>query len=69
MSLKLVIKNGTNLTKDLLLEQLRYAGVINVQGEDITIYPPAKVVAKIWAEQNIGRMASFGIKNVKIEKY
>lgn len=65
---KLVIKYGIKLTKNLLLEQLRYAGVINIEGEDITIYPPTKVDVKNWVEQNKGRMASFGIMNVVVEK-
>ena len=48
----------------LLIEQLRYAGVVsNVEGEnEFTISPRPPGESWHWAEQNRDRMASFGIK-------
>jgi hypothetical protein len=50
----------------LLLEQLRYAGIVAVEEKyddylQFTLYPPPGVDSALWAEQNAKRMASFGI--------
>ena len=58
----------------MLVEQLRYAGLVgsvNVKYENdedadgtlsFTIWEPSGVRGKVWAEQNVARMRSFGIK-------
>ncbi len=63
-------KEAEVLDNVLITEYLRYAGVIsrpeNVPGSVVTaksivIYTPKGVNAKVWAEQNIGRLSSFGV--------
>lgn len=52
----------------LLVEQLRYAGLITKEGENaFTILPPKGVSSDVWALQNAKRMRSFGIIAESVE--
>ena len=46
---------------DLLIENIRYAGVVSANGDTFTIYAPASVVGAAWQSINLSRMRSFGI--------
>ncbi len=68
MSTKIIIEEGKKLDKDVILEQLRKAGVIGVNKNRIIIYPPKYASVKRWAEQNKNRMHNIGIEKVEIIK-
>ena len=61
----------------LLLEQLRYAGIVGrIETPDLEdthgiikfdLWPPSGVREKVWAEQNVARMRSFSIKAEAID--
>jgi len=57
--------NGVPRQTGLLLEQLRYAGLVTYnttdRGYNIAIPAPPKVQADTWCEMQIARMRSFGI--------
>lgn len=53
----------------LLVEQLRYAGIVNREGQkEFTIWCPPGLNGSVWQSQNSDRMASFGIHAEKVEK-
>ena len=72
------VKVSWNTKRDgrvsMLVEQLRYAGLVGSIKEDddekvleFIIYPPSGVNEKVWAEQNVARMRSFMIKAEAID--
>jgi hypothetical protein len=65
--------NDKKVTLGLILEQLRYAGIISKPETDdqgvttIKIYSPTGVRPAVWADMNSRRMQSFGLHAV-VEK-
>jgi len=68
------IKNAEKLNTRLLLEQLRYAGVMGRYQRFMSdapvelLYPPQGVSKRHWAEQNVARIRSFGIHAEIVEE-
>ena len=58
----------------LFIEQLRYAGILSSQQHwdkdtsvtTVTIYAPADVNAKAWADMNVKSMHSFGLEAIVV---
>ena len=61
-----IVKDYHKINPDLLINEiLRYAGAIGVpigREGDLTIPCPRGLNHKVWAEANVGRIRSFGVK-------
>ena len=57
----MVVVKKTKELDCLLLEQLRYAGVVGVKNDSIEIPQIAGVDGSIWSDINARRMQSFGL--------